>query len=129
MNQRVFVPTRVTPAGLRHLAVNRGGRSRVVAFENFDMAQRAVDVLSGGDDLIHVVAELLSQPLRAGHAGSASEGVMVVHETYPYAFEGFQGVDLCEFQEPNFVDVVDTMDRDESTSDERARLDGLFDRS
>lgn len=126
MNQRVFVPTRVTPSGPRHLAVNRSGRSRVVAFENFDMAQRAVDVLSSGEDLIHVVAELLTQPLLAGHV---SDGVMIVQETFPDSLTAFQGVDLCEFQEPNFVDVVETIEHDETAVDERARLDGLFERS
>jgi hypothetical protein len=126
---RIFVPTRVTPAGPRHLAVRRSGRSRVVAFENFDMAQRAVDVVSGGDDLIHVVAGLLTCPLTAGEA---SEGPMIVHELDADAITAFLGIDVCEFHEPNFVDVIDAVDvadaADASETD-RARLDGLYDSS
>jgi hypothetical protein len=121
----VFVPTRVTPAGPRHLAVTRSGRSRVVAFENFDMAQRAVDVLSSGEDLIHVVTDLLTQPL---YAGDQPDGVMIVQETDPDSLEGFRDVDLCEFLEPNFVDLVDTIEVRDG-ADERALLEALFERS
>lgn len=120
---RVFVPTRVTHAGYLRLAVHRGGRSRVVAFENFEMAQRAVDVVAGGEDLIHVVAGLLTYPISAGHA---SDGDLIVHELTVDKLADTH-VDLCEFYGPNFVDLVGIVEAEDAASgDERARLEGLF---
>jgi len=124
---KLFVPTRVAAAGYRHLAVHRSGKGRAVAFETFESAQRASDVLTAGHDLIHVVAGMLTYKLPAV-APDACAGPIVVHEVDS---GDLAAADVCDFLEPNVVEVLWTIAPPSgegvgSEVDQRVRLSANF---
>jgi len=104
MSGKIFVPIKIVPSGRSFMSVNRNDRVRMIAFPNFTDAQRAIDRITDGD-VIHVLGGVLTTRIYAPRDG----GEFIVLETTADALtldlRGF-GVDMCEFEEPHFVNLV-----------------------
>lgn len=99
---KVYVPTRVTPSGYRHLSVKRNDMVRIVSFENPYDAQKAIDAMEMGD-LIHVLGGILTYKISA----EGEEGPMIVHEMSPETVTRGSDLcmDVCSFYPPHYVEL------------------------